>query len=70
MWIWHFIPHCSQEPGTTHTGCILFGIDLKWVAGLTTLTLIGSFFAVPIGLIALLFSQVVGFFEGKTKDSH
>ncbi len=63
----YFMPQCTWAASAPAGGCILLGINLNWLITLATIAFIGSFFAIPIGLVIKIIGTAVSSREDKAK---
>jgi hypothetical protein len=52
-----FMPNCTWAASAPAGGCFLLGLNLNWFITLSTVAFVGSFIAVPIGIVGAVISQ-------------
>ncbi len=63
----YFMPQCTWAASAPAGGCILLGINLNWLITLATIAFVGSFFAVPFGVVVNIIGIAVKSHEDKAK---
>jgi hypothetical protein len=59
LWLSQFMPGCTGGSSGPAAGCYLHGVNFNWFVHLATLAFLGSFFAVPLGLVVTLIGTVM-----------
>ncbi len=63
-----FMPGCIGGSSGPASGCTLFGLNLNWLVQLGTICFVGSFFALPLGLLIVLCGVVMHLLSGRSNQ--
>ena len=63
----HFMPGCIGGSSGPAAGCILFGLNFNWLVQLGTVCFLGTFFAVPLGVLVILCGAAMQWLDGRSK---
>jgi hypothetical protein len=69
LWLAQFMPNCIGGSSGPTSGCYLFGVNFNWLVSLATLAFMASFFTVPLGLLFLFCSAVLGLLESRSDET-
>lgn len=64
------MPGCTGGSSGPASGCYLFGVvNLNWLVQLGTFAFVGSFFAVPAGVLVFVVLAIISAFSRKSDEN-